>query len=52
MVPKTHLLDEGPWETLRLSIKSSLTLDADLDQRGAGLHLYSRSFLCRRIALV
>lgn len=32
MVPKTHRLPAGPWETLRTSFKSSMTLDAGLPQ--------------------
>ena len=32
MVPKSHKLEEGPWETLRRSFKSSLTLDAEVAQ--------------------
>ena len=32
VVPKSHKLEEGPWETLRRSFKSSLTLDAEVAQ--------------------
>ncbi len=33
IVPKSHKLEFGPWETLRASFQSSMTLDAELPQR-------------------
>ena len=32
MVPGSHRLRYGPWELLQRSFRSSLTLDAELDQ--------------------
>ena len=32
MVPRTHRLPHGPWETLGRSFQSTMTLDADLHE--------------------
>ena len=32
VVPKTHRLPHGPWETLGRSFRSTMTLDAELDE--------------------
>jgi hypothetical protein len=38
VVPGSHRLKAGPWETLRASFKSSMTLDADLPQEAMPNH--------------